>query len=255
MKKIFILGLVFGITLNLFAVTISQEQCDAKKDGFIFAGGECIQYVEVEGDKKDTINIIVHGTWREGTDTLARYTPFAETINMSTDITTIAVALPGYSQSSTNKLQSLSHDSSKNLATKKAYIEFLSKLVSALKGKYNASTVNYIGHSAGASMGATLTGYSPNLINTISLAGARYKSNKKDSAYISTYLDNLSKNTKYLLIYGTKDKISKPKATKDFYAVAKKKGLDVKIVEAKDAVHLDLDMTDASVDAISEMLE
>ena len=57
------------------------------------------------------------------------------------------------------------------------------------------------------------------------------------------------------MIYGTKDRISKPKATKDFYKVAKKKGLDVKIVEVKGAVHLDLDMRDTSVDDISEMLE
>ena len=56
------------------------------------------------------------------------------------------------------------------------------------------------------------------------------------------------------MIYGTKDRILKPKATKDFYKVAKKKGLDVKIAEVKGAVHLDLVIIDASVDAIGEML-
>ncbi len=259
MKQTLWIILLFGMTLSLSAAKISKVQCTAKSEGFIFAGGECIQYVEVEGDKKDTINIIVHGTWKEGTDTLARYTPFAETINMSTDITTIAVALPGYSKSSTNNFQALSHKGTKNLAAKKEYIEFLAELVSTLKEKYHAKVVNYIGHSAGASMGATLTGYKPTLINNIALAGARYNSNgKKDSKdliYISDYIEKLDKSTRYLIIYGSKDKISKPKVSKDFYKFAKEKGLDVKLIEAKGAVHLDLDMTDASVDAITDMLE
>ena len=87
----------------------------------MFAGNECIQYKKFSGDTKGALNIIVHGTWNEGTDTLARYAPFAEDLAMRTDITTIAVALTGYSGSSTNKFPSLSHKGVESLGAKKDY--------------------------------------------------------------------------------------------------------------------------------------
>ena len=40
----------------------------------------------------------------------------------------------------------------------------------------------------------------------------------------------------------------------DFYNLAKDKGFDVKLVEAKDAPHIDLDMTSESKDAIEELV-
>lgn len=83
--------------------------------------------------KKGALNIIVHGTWNEGTDTLARYAPFAKILATELDITTIAVALTGYSGSSTNKFPSLSHKGVESLGAKKEYVEFLGALVEALK--------------------------------------------------------------------------------------------------------------------------
>ena len=257
MKKSLFIGLTLALmSLSLFGSKISQKQCEAKSEkGFIFAGGECIQYVVYDGEKKGFLNIIVHGTWKEGTNILARYKTFAETININTDITTVAIALPGYSASSTNHFPALSHKGIKNLSSNKKYIEFLGKLVEKLKNKYKAKVVTYIGHSAGAAMGATLTGLRPNLINNIALAGGRYKSGKKGTIHIMDFMNKLNKKTRYILIYGTKDKISKPKVTKDFYKVAKKYGLNVKLVKVKGAKHLDLDMSDPSVDAITEMLD
>ncbi|MEA3513721.1 MAG: alpha/beta fold hydrolase [Campylobacterota bacterium] len=258
MKKVLLIGLAIGLCANLFGAKISQTQCESKEDSFIFAGGECIQYSEVEGEVEGVLTIVVHGTWKEGTDTLGRYEPFAETLNMATDITTVAVALPGYSGSSTNNFEALSHNGTKHLAAQKEYIEFLGELVKSLKEKYNAKTINYIGHSAGAAMGATLSAYKPTLIDNIVLAGGSYDIDKKikQKGLISTidFIDNI-KETKYLLIYGTKDKISPPSITIDFYKIAKKKGVDVQIVKVEGAEHLDLDMTDTSVDAITEMLE
>lgn len=259
MKKLLLGILTASLLSTLMAKEITKEACSAMKGSFIFAGGECIQYALIEGDKAKTINIIVHGTWKEGTDVLARYTPFAETINMATDITTIAIALPGYSGSSTNHLSALAHKGTDKLYATKAYISFLAQLIQALKKQFSATTVNYIGHSAGASMGATLTGYHPALIHTITLVGAKYRGSeaeaKKGLLFISHYLDALNKQTQYLLIYGTKDMVSKPKETKDFYQVAKKKGLQVTLIEVKGAAHLDLDMTDTSIEAIEAMLE
>ncbi len=94
--------------------------------------------------------VIVHGTWDEGTNTLGRYAPFAETMNLNTDLTTIAISLPGYSKSSTNNFSSLAHKGIKNLAAKKEYILFLGELIKSLKDKYEAKVVTYVGHSAGA---------------------------------------------------------------------------------------------------------
>ena len=257
MKKI-ILSAVFTVFSSvLLQASVTQEQCSKKGENFIFAGGECIQYVKFKGEVEDKLNIIVHGTWKSGTNTLGRYAPFAETINMNSDITTVAVALPGYSGSSTNKIKDLNHGG--NSVYTKEYIEFMASLINALKEKFHASTVNYIGHSAGASLGVNIVALHPDLLQSVTAAGGRFnldkfKENERTGLItISNYLDS-AKDTKILLVYGTKDTISEPQVTKDFYQLAKKHGLDVKIVEVKGAEHIDLDMTDPSVEAITELV-
>lgn len=258
-KSLILSSLIIASSLSLNAANVSQSDCDKKGDNFIYAGNECIEFKHFKGEVEGALNIIVHGTWKEGTDTLARYAPFAEDIAMKTDVTTIAVALPGYSKSSTNKFPSLSHNGVENLAAKKEYVEFLDELIKALKDKYDASTLTYIGHSAGCMMGATLTGIDPELINNIVCAGGVYniheKTDAKDLISIVDVLDKVSKKTKFALVYGTKDDISVPKTTIDFYNLAKSKGLNAILVEAKDAPHLDLDMTNESVNAILELVE
>lgn len=259
MYKKIVLILSILMVSELFASKISNEECLQKEGSYIFAGGECIQYALYEGDKEGSLNIIVHGTWDEGSNVLGRYAPFAETLSLATDITSIAVALPGYSNSSTNNFKALSHKGTENLAAQKDYLNFVSKLIEALQSKYNGKTLNYIGHSAGAMMGATLTGYKPSLINNLVSVGGRYdihevSSNKKLISIVDV-LDGVDKNIKFLLIYGTEDKISKPQVTKKFYKKALNLGLNVKMVEVPDGVHLDLDMTDTSVEAITELLD
>ncbi len=259
MKEVLFAGLAWILFGSIGVAEISQSMCKEQKGHFIFAGDECIEYATIEGERNGILTVIVHGTWKEGTDTLARYTPFAETINMATDTTTVAIALPGYSHSSTNHLQALSHNSKERPFAAKAYILFLDQLIQALKKQYHATTVNYIGHSAGASMGATLTGYHPSLIQNIALAGGRYQARKSEKGgnllFLADYLTTPNTKTNYLLIYGTKDTVSKPEENKHFYALAKKKGLHIKLVEVKDAAHIDLDMTDTSVEAIEKLLE
>jgi len=259
LKKVLIFMSIFLVSLSLNAKKISQDACGSLGENFIFAGGECIETRTFSGDSNDHIMIIVHGTWDEGTNTLGRYAPFAETMNMNTDLTTIAVALPGYSNSSTNNFQALAHEGVKNLSSNKEYILFLGELVDALKQKYEATTVTYVGHSAGARMGATLTGLKPGLIQNIALAGGSYitkpENKRKDLISFNDVIDNADKNTKYLFIYGTADKISKPEVTTEFFEVAKNNGLNAKLVKVEGAAHLDLDMTDTSVEAIVEMIE
>jgi len=259
-KYIMVLSCVI-LSTNLFASTlVTQSQCENKGDEYIFAGGECIQYYVADGEVESEINILVHGTWAAGTNTLGRYAPFADNLSMSTDITTIAVALPGYAGSSTNNFEALIHEGTKNLAAQKEYIVFLSDLVQKLKDKFEAQKVNYIGHSAGALMGSTLTGFTPGLITTMTSAGAGYDihSQVKDSKGLVSlidYIDNVDKNTQFLLVYGSKDEISKPEVTKAYYDAMIKKGYKATLVEVVDAPHLDLDMRDTTVDAIINMIE
>jgi len=248
------------LTLSLEASKIDETKCTTLGDNFVFAGGECIEFRAFEGDSNEHIVVIVHGTWDEGTNTLGRYAPFAETMNLNTDLTTIAVALPGYSGSSTNNFSSLAHKGVKNLSANEDYVLFLGELVKTLKDKFKATRVTYIGHSAGARMGATLTGLKPGLIQNIALAGGKYinDADKKDSeslVSLDNVINNVDKDTKYLFIYGTEDKISKPEETISYFKIAKAKGLKAKLIEVKGAEHIDLDMTDTSVEAIVEMLE
>ncbi len=258
-KLIYIFVISLFVSTSVMADTVSKQQCEVKGNGFIFAGGECIEYKEAKGDKEGSLTILVHGTWKEGADVLSAYSTFADDLAMRTDITTVAVALPGYSGSSTNHFQALSHDKTKKLAAHKDYIKFLDALVTALKEKYKAKAINYVGHSAGAIMGATLMGINPGLIQNIVLAGGRYDihevSKEKDIISADDVLDKIDKNANFLLIYGTKDEVSKPEVTKDFYTLAKKHGLHVKLVEVKDAPHLGLERSDTSMEAISKMLE
>ncbi|HIP11438.1 MAG TPA: alpha/beta hydrolase [Arcobacter sp.] len=254
--------LVFVIASSMLSATVSQKQCDTKGEGYIFAGAECIQFVEFEGDVEGSLNIVVHGAWKDGTNTLARYAPFAETLNMNSDITTVAVALPGYSKSSTNNfggLLSKGHGEPSSVG-KKDYVAFMADLVLKLKNKYNATTVNYIGHSAGAILGATVTGYAPGIIQNIVCAGGGHdihKSMKNTSSLISLVdvISTVDKKTNFLIVYGTKDKISPPQRNINFHDFLIKNGFNSKLIKVDGAAHLDLDMTDTSVDAISEMLD
>jgi len=257
-RKVFILLTCLFLTISLEAKKIDQNQCSKLGDSFIFAGGECIEYRAYEGDTNDNLIIIVHGTWDEGTNTLGRYAPFAETMNMNTDFTTIAISLPGYSKSSTNNFTALSHKGVKNLAAKKEYVLFVGEVIKKLKDKFDAKQITYIGHSAGAMIGATLMGLKPKLIQNIALAGGRYdihKEEKGDLISLIDVIDNVNKDAKFLFIYGTEDKISKPEVTTDFFKIAKQKGLNAKLVKVQGASHIDLDMTDRSVEAITQMLE
>lgn len=257
-KKIILISLL-SFSSILLANNVTKKQCDNKGDNFIFAGKECIEYRYFEGEDNNTITIIIHGTWDLGTNTLGRYAPFAESMNMMTELTTIAVALPGYSNSSTNTLLPLATKKRKNIAASKEYVNFLATLIETLKTKFKAKNVYVIGHSVGAMMLGTLTGIKPKLIKKAVLVGGRYDIHEinEDKSLISMIdvLNKIPKDTKYLFIYGSEDKISKPEITTKFFKIVKQKKLDAKLVEVKGAGHIDLDMTDTATNAITEFFE
>ena len=259
MKKILLTSIALYTSL-LFAKNISHQECQNLKGNYIWSGGECIEYASFLGEAKDKLIVTIHGAWKEGADTLSRYKLFAENLNMETDLTTVAVALPGYSGSSTNKIQALTHNKNAiHMASTKEYIEFLATLLKDLKEKFNAKELTVVAHSAGALASATLLGYRPNLIQNALLAGGRYDIHKvdKDKNLISAVdvIDKIPKEIKIVLVTGTKDSISKPEVTKEFYNIAKSKGLNVSLIEIKGATHLDLDMQEQSIEAIKEMVK
>ncbi len=255
MKKLLLL--VF-ISITLYGKTITKEQCQTQEN-MIFVQNECINYFVEEGEAQGKLNIIVHGAWKDGTNTLARYTPFASTIAMNTDITTIAFAMPGYSKSSTNNLEGLLHDKKVTRFGKKEYIEFLHQVFVTFKHKYKAQELNVIAHSAGAALSATVSAKYPKLIKNLFLAGGRYDlsnyKNQKDLISVNDYISNIGKYTNYFIIYGTKDTTSKPEVSIEFYNKLKALNKNVKLLEVKDHPHLDLDMSDEAVELISSTLE
>lgn len=255
MFKIFII-LSSVLFTSLFANP--KKICNEKGDNYIFVKGECINYKTFLGDSEG-LNIIVHGTWDEGTDILARYTSFAEDVALKSDVTTIVVALPGYSDSTSNKLKAIGSKEYKNLAATKEYVEFFALLVEELKKEFESSYTTIIAHSAGCMLSATSLGFKKDLVDNLLCAGGVYdihkKTDKKDLISAVDVINKISKDTKIVIVYGTKDTVSTPKMNKDFYEIAKKKGLNVKLVEAKDVPHMELEMTKSSMEAIEDFFE
>jgi len=245
------------LSTSLFGSGVSQSDCDAKGEEYIFAGNECMQLKVFEGDSNDNIIILVHGSWKKGTNILGRYAPFAESINMNTDKTVVAIALPGYSGSSLNHMPVLEHEAKVSPSATKEYVSFLGETIHAIKEKFEANKITYVGHSAGARMGATLSAMEPGLIQNAVLVGGRYVNSEEDNKAGAISFDNIKdkadKNTHYVLVYGGADKISKPEVTINAYESMKKDGFNVKLVEVPNAPHLDLEMTNKTQEAITAL--
>ena len=128
-----------------------------------------------------------------------------------------------------------------------------------VKDKYEANEITYVGHSAGARMGATLTAMQPGLVTNAVLVGGGYETKPELKSHgaisFADVMNKADKQTKYIMVYGSADKISPPENTTVMYDKMKSAGFDVTLVEAKGKAHLDLEMTDASVDAIGSLFE
>ncbi len=242
------------LSTTIYAKEINKEQCQKLGNSYIFSGGECINYAKFDGEKSDKLIVLIHGAWKEGANTLAVYKPYAENINMESDITTIAIALPGYSGSSTNHLTALTHKKGEalKLATSKKYLEFLSSLLNDLKSKFKAKELIVSAHSAGAAATASLLGYKPNLINKAQLAGGFYKLKYKDSITANKVINQIPKSTQINIVYGSKDGISKAINSKEFYKLAKNKGLKVKLIKIEEN-HTNLDRSDTATEELLKL--
>lgn len=237
---------------------VSKKECTLKGDKYIFAANECINYNYVEGDNENELTIFFPAAWPVDTNVLNRYSTFIEDLNLETDITTAVVALPGYNDSSTNKFTPIKLKENKDLILKKEFISFVSELVKNLKKKHSAKKVNFIGHSSGAMIGALLSGYSPKLVSKYILAGGRYdqvaEDDNQDFLTVEKALNRMSKDTQTLLIFGSKDLVSKPKVSKKYYDLAKKRDLNIKIVEVLNSPHFNLEQKEKSLKEIAVFL-
>jgi len=254
-----IISFIFIFSLSLNAIEITKEECNNKEDNYIYSGGECINFITYEGEDNEDIIVLVHGTWKEGTNILGRYNTFAENINMNTDKTVIAIALPGYSGSSMNNLLSIDNKLYKHQATNIEYVDFLKSLMISLKEKYEAKNITFLGHSAGAKLGAVLAGKEPNLFKNVILVGGRYIRNEKDKKEVlmpsDLLLNNNENKTNFIFVYGTIDKISPPKNTIDFVKKLSSYNKKTQIFKSVNSPHLDLEMTETTMETINSLFE
>ena len=257
-KMMMSLSLVTAMAVFGYA-GVTKTQCDEKGEEYLFAGNECMQLSTFEGDDNEHVIVLIHGSWKPGTNILGRYAPFAETLNMNTDKTVVAVALPGYSGSSSNIMPPLEHEAEVSPSSSPEYVEFLGKVIKGIKNKFEASEITYVGHSAGARMGATLTAMEPGLVTNSVLVGGGYttkdKHKKLGAISFNDVMNKADKKTNYVMVYGTADKISPPKKTISMFEKMKNNGFSASLVKAEGKAHLDLEMTDASIDAISGLIE
>jgi len=254
LRYIFILLILLSYS---YANKGKPSACDTSKHQFIFSKTECINYVYEEADDEDNLIIFIHGSWKEGSDTLKKYTPFMEDLVLNTDVSTIIIALPGYSKSSSNVFEAISKKGFSSLIYTKEYLDLIKDVILRLKKKYKKKTLTLVAHSAGASLATTLYGYDNTLIqNMIAIAGS-YNTDpaNKDLYSANKTYKNINKKSKLVLIYADNDKISPPNKSTDFYALVKKEKVLVKLIEVKNAAHLNLELRDEVMDEILEVFE
>jgi len=251
--------ILFLLLTNVYAKNSIQNLCETKKDTFIFVSQECINYSYEEGEDENNLIVILHGSWKNGSDVLKKYETLAENIVFNTDVSTITIAMPGYSKSSKKHFSLLDNKEYKYLVYTKEYVHLLKNILLTLKTKYKKTSLTLLAHSAGASLGTTLYAYDPSVINTmISLAGnyvlpLKYKNKKLFAA--KAYIKNIHTTNNLVLVSGDKDKISPPKLSQDFYTLLKKQNLKVKLLEVKNANHFELENSEEVMQVLINSLE
>lgn len=279
MKKLVLRIIIIVITVGFTGCTIGQpspkEMANYKKEcnklqqtgNFVFGRGECLNYYVVNGTKKDEINILIHGSWERGSDPLEdKYNYLADEFATKTSITSIALAMPGYSESTNNRYQDMSWRENKTvIPAEEEFIKIVSQAIQNLKNKYNAKKVNIYGHSSGAMIGGILSGYTPGLIDKYILLGGAYDIyhtyrfnnwGTKNSGLISSvdFVSEVDKNAKYLVIAGENDKKADPSFAENYVKLLKEEGIKAKVLVIKGVGHSGLEVNDEVLEASFEFL-
>ena len=198
-------------------------QNDNEDSHFIFAQGECLEYYEAKGSKKDEITVLIHGSWPRGSDPLERrYAQIADDMSRETSITTLALAMPGYSYSTSNRYKDMSWRENKTvIPAEEEFVKIVASFIQKLKTKYHAKKVNIFGKSSGAMLGGIISGYQPGLIDKYILMGGAYdvyftyRHNNwgtKNPGLLSSvdFVSDVKKDAQFLIIAGENDRKAPP---------------------------------------------
>lgn len=256
MSKIylFLVVIIVVIGFNGCAVTkLTPEKikeikadCKAKEDKeflgtFLYASGECLQYVKFNEFKSDEINIYLHGSYRSGGNPLPSYYNNKLEILANSGIPTYVIALPGYNHSTSNRFGRITQTSRSYLAAEYDYIVFVKEVLEAIKKKENAIKLNVIGHSAGATLATNISGLYPKLINKVAVYEGNYDmefynflrgwSAKYPAITIMRNIGSIDKSTKFYVLYGKLSNKKEPQESTRFIDALKSRDINVESKE------------------------
>lgn len=228
-----------------------EKDCQTQKEitannNTVYAAGECIDFHMVEGDKKDSVIVIIHGSHTNGGNPMSWMPKWGRYISNATDITTYVLAMPGYGSSTSNRFGKMIWTDRLIPSARLNYIKFTIEILKKLKNKHKAKKLYVFGHSSGADLATAISALAPNLIyKTIAFAGAydyhfyfKRWGNYKPYAEIASvnYADKIV-NTKILLLAGKKDELSWPIFTKHYEKILLDNNVDVSSFIFEDVKH------------------
>ncbi len=249
-KLIYSLGAIF-IAIGLTGcgqpspaeMKIIKQECKTK-DNFKFHQGECLETYKIIGEKKDAINVVLHGHSppRSGKMAIGVMKMIAEPINESTKYTTYYYARPHVAGSSSNIF---TYDKKVSEQTIESYIKFNADFIKKLMNEEKVNKINLYGFSAGTTLIQNMIPLLPNnsVKKVVLIAGQfnvnEHRSNKRGKMVFvggiqpTNQADKLDKNTKYLLISGNRDSECPTKLSKDYANELTKNNIQNKFIEMK----------------------
>lgn len=269
--SVFALAITFGLSGCATNEPTPEELVKYQKDcrnlqsknsgAYIFANGECLKYKSFNGKKSDEINILIHGSWQRGQDPIGyRYSDLAESMAHSTSITSIALATPGYSGSTSNFYKDMSWKKGRVIPAEESFTKIMVSAIENLKKKYNAKKVNLFGKSSGAMIGGIISGYKPGLVDKYVLIGGAYNIyntyrhngwGKINPGLISStnFVSKVKKDARFLIVAGENDDKASPLFAKNYVTYLNDEGIKADVLVIKGAGHSSLETNAEVLDA------
>ncbi len=139
----------------------------------LYADGECISARVAFGYKEGKAMFIIHGD--DGTKRTGRTFQLAEELSQKTGYTVIALAMPGYIGSTSNRIGPMRWDRSCDHSWLKPFHTnyVANEVIDTIKHQYGYNELVGIGYSNGGSMLSSIMGQYPSLMDKAVLVGAR----------------------------------------------------------------------------------
>jgi len=244
---IFILGVVFsGCASN--GIQVTQAECLNKPSvNNMFVAGECLNYEKFDGHKKGKVIVFLHGSSTSFPNPISYVFDWGQNLKSRTGVTTYILNLPGYAGSSANNWYRMYQTGRSYNAVNPGFVKFTADMLQSIKEREESSELYVVGHSSGATLAATISGYKPGLIQKVMAYEGNYDvdyyrairgwSNKYHATDFMTYKDEIDKKTKFLNMYGMKSTKSKPEESLRFTKMLKENGLFVKTIAYPEMGH------------------